>query len=247
MEQTTIYIGTLPDDLPFELVLPDDAQVVGSIVRSDSNTYEIIADTQLEPDAVVDFFTDALPDTWERIEGPVMSPGGFVEREFTGGLFCSDDASLNVNVSTTDGEMSDLRLYIVSPADPYMCEGGAEMAMRDPFMMLPRLETPEGVELLPGSGGGSGGGFPGRRSATSTANLATELPLDELAAAYNSQLEAAGWEQTDSAVSGGVAWSGWTFTDDEGALWGGTFTLTANPTNEGEYTAWLMIQEAGEE
>ena len=245
-EDTTILIGALPDELPFDLPLPNDAQIVGSIVRSDSHSIEIIADSALEPDAVVAFFDDALADGWESAQGGMMPVGGFVENPFTMGQFCYNEgeAALNINASSAPSGMTDIRFYIISPGDAYMCAGGSEMAVQDAFRLLPRLTTPEGVELLPGSGGGGGGGFPGRRSASSTANLTTERPLQDIADDYNAQLVDAGWEQSDSAVSGGVAWSGWTFTDETGARWGGTFTITASPTDDGEYAAWLMIQEA---
>ncbi|MBZ0287409.1 MAG: hypothetical protein K8I30_07330, partial [Anaerolineae bacterium] len=71
------------------------------------------------------------------------------------------------------------------------------------------------------------------------------LPMQDIANAYNAQLEAAGWEAVDSEVGSRIARSGWTLKDMEGKSWAGTFTLTANPAVADQYTAQVTIQEIG--
>ena len=134
--------------------------------------------------------------------------------------------------------MSDIRLY-VSSADNYPCTPDGSFT-QDPYRLMPQLETPEGVTLL---GGGSGwGGSSGFQSVSTQAYLESDLPLEDIAAAYNDQLEDFGWQAAGEENGDKVSWSGWTLEGD-GHIWAGTLTLTASPTAANQYSATLTIQD----
>lgn len=249
-DHVTVYIGSLPDDLPFELPLPDDAQIIGSITHSAFGNTEVIFDTAAGPKDLVTFFTDALSgDAWQANTNMPGMQGGFVQQEISTISFCynTSEAWVTVNSSAVDDGLTDAHIYIASPGDAYMC-GGNEINMAgDAYAMLPELRTPEGVEILPtGISGGGGGGAPGQRSANMSVVLGTERPVADVIADYNTQLEAAGWTNVMMESGVGFAWSGWTFTDETGTIWGGTLTLTANPTAENQFNASITVLETTE-
>lgn len=244
--ESTIYVGSLPKDLRVELELPADMRVIGSVVRPAPAPTEIFLDSSQSPDDVVAFFQDSLSsDEWTLVSD--FPGGGFTTTKSASAFFCSDSLETMFNVNAFGYESgSDTRIYI-SPIDNYACDQrGAESMTYDIYTLLPQLQTPEGVELLQGSGGG-GDGMLGSQSAFTQAFLRSELPLAEITAAYDEQLEAAGWMPVDDEIGDKLAWSGWSITDDEGEIWSGTLTLTASATAPNIYAATLMIQETPDE
>ncbi|MCB9449966.1 MAG: hypothetical protein H6672_00915 [Anaerolineaceae bacterium] len=243
-----VYVGSLPDDLPFDLPLPEDARLIGSITHSVYTSTEIIFDTAVSPKDLVAFYTENLPgDAWRANTNLPVPQGGFVQQETSIGNFCSTTGEfwMTINSTAMDGELTDAHIYISAPGDPSTCGGNEINMATDAFTMLPELRTPEGVEILPqvSSGGGGGGGF-GQRYASMGVVLGTERPLADVLTDYNVQLEGAGWHNVMAESGTGFAWSSWTITDESGVIWGGTLTITASPTSENEFSATITVAEA---
>jgi hypothetical protein len=238
--ETIIQVSSLPEDLPFELDLSDDMRVIGSIQRGVSSPTEIYIDSGQPPEAVISFFAERFSsEEWKLVDG--FPGGGFTTTPSDSAFYCNETLNTLVSINAFGyGEgMSDMRLYI-SPADNYPCAGADGSFTQDPYRLLPQLETPAGVTLLQGGNGGGGGS--GFQSVSTQAYLESDLPLEDIAAAYNEQLEAFGWQAMGAESGEKLSWSGWTVEGD-GQTWAGTLTLTASPTAANQYSATLSIQE----
>lgn len=82
-----ILIGSLPDDLPIDLPLPEGARVVATVMESSAFTL-VILDALQTPDEVEAFYAQSLADLgWQP--APEHQPGGgFVPSGDSGGRFC---------------------------------------------------------------------------------------------------------------------------------------------------------------
>jgi hypothetical protein len=231
--QASVRIGQLPEDLPFEVRVPDATQVLGTVFNSDAfyTSYQVIATSNLSPDDVKAFYDSAYAGEMWAAATQGYQPGGFIERPSAYQAYCfnQSEAILNMNAVAMEDGATDLRLYINMPGDAYACGGTPpeQPPHPDPYAKLPTLQTPQGVTLVPGSVGG--GGRPGFMSAASTALLDTARSLDDFGPEYFAQLEAQGWTAVQTGVAEGSAWSTWTFTDEDGLSWIGMFNLTAYP------------------
>jgi hypothetical protein len=65
--------------------------------------------------------------------------------------------------------------------------------------------------------------------ANSEAVLITELDSSTLASHYTSQLKEAGWTCRAEGQAEGLAWSTWTFHDEDGQLWQGLLFAVEMP------------------
>lgn len=239
--EATVQVGSLPGDLPFELDLSADMRVIGSVQRGAPSPIEIFIDAAQPPENVIRFFeTRFTGEDWKLVDG--FAGGGFITTTSDSAFYCNETLNTLVSIYAFgygDG-MSDARLYL-SPADTYTCASADASDTQDPYRLLPQLQTPDGVKLLQGVGGGSGGaGFP---SVSMQAYLESDLPLEAITAAYNEQLEAFGWEPIGEESGEKLSWSGWTLKDGNSQTWAGTLTLTASPTTANQYSATLAIQE----
>lgn len=227
----TIYIEELPTDLPFELPIPEGASIIGTSERS---TYaDILLDTDLEPLAVRDFYREALSGENWRDVSLNMQGGGFQSGPVDA-QFCYQDmeAQLNVFASKNASGSTDIRLYVQDEADPYLCAtSGGEIRrplINDPYRLIPPLSTPEGVTIRDTGSGGSGSRPTGPTSAFQAATLETELTPQEIAEAYNTQLEGHDWTLLSAGSDEAIAWSIWTVEDEEQTTWAGTLIIHAN-------------------
>ncbi len=250
----TVLIGEIPETLPLALPIPEDARIIGSIMREEGIIGSEIMLQSSEPfGEVLAWFTEAMAaENWNRVEVPMYPNNGFTNNDVQGVQFCNSrqDAMILLEARAA-GTGSDLHMYVYNYADASMCDpvGEAAFMMSDPYLLLPQLLTPDGVKLIPSHGGGSGGGgsVPGYRSASNTVFLESELPLADITSAYQEQLNALGWQASGAETGEKSAWSGWTFNDEDGKVWGGTLTMVASQTGAGEYLATIMVQEIPDE
>jgi hypothetical protein len=242
--EVRILAGQLPEDLPTELAMPRDAEVVGSVARGDQSV-EIILDVPGEPQSVLDAYGERLVAAgWRepKLEGP--SEGGFVPADGAfANAFCREEGEPYMTVSAfslDNGDMSDVRLSLNSgPQDYSPC---AQSSPGGPPMtegLIPRLEAPRDARMTEG---GEGGG--GSDSWYSSSTLETAMSVADLEEHYRDQLEAAGWNREDRGASGPVAWSTWTFTDD-GDRWSGVFLALDVPGEEDGRFVYVRIQRPG--
>jgi hypothetical protein len=231
---STVVIGVLPQNLPFELPIPDETHIIGSIVGGQDPGIEIIADSELPIHEVVAFYDGVLTEAndWRTLD-PV---GGFVQ-EGKLGLFCYGQAGTSLSLIVYPTHPTELRFTIGVAGDMNYCNVPTGMP-RDAMTIMPRLVSPQGVVLMSSTGGGGSNGG----SAHMWVMLTSALPIDEIAATYQVQFEAAGWQQASREAGENFLWSAWTFTSADGTRWNGTFTLTGMA--EGGYTASIIIREA---
>lgn len=117
-----------------------------------------------------------------------------------------------------------MSLQVGQPYTPYLMLGSGPGQGLIPALTAP----PDSVLHASGGGGGSDD------SAYNTADLETELTPSELAAYYQPQLEAAGWQRIRQSESEYVAWSAWRLTDDSGMEWSGSLMVSTSPASAGD-------------
>jgi hypothetical protein len=245
-EQPVAYVGQLPDNLPFELPLPDGAHIIGSVFYGKPGHTQIILDTQQTPDEVIQFFRDTLTTSdWAALSQDGVGFGGFVSQPWTQASFCyqGDKALLHVTVQGA-AIPTNVDINVIVPADTTACVGaGAGTAPGEPYKLLPQLQTPEGVRLIPNGDTGGFMGAPGSPYAAVSTVLASDLPVSKIAAAYNEQLKTAGWQLISQESGAKTAWSGWTLEGSQGKTWMGSLVLIANPIIKNQYTAQVIIEK----
>jgi hypothetical protein len=237
-QTVTVWVGELPEEM--DASAPEGATIVGAVVTD--NVYypnsRIFLETNLAPEAVIDFYTNAL-EGWELVPASYGGPIGFVDQNYgTYATFCSTEQALNVNAQ--GHEDGNTTIFIdIYPAYGGSCQGGYPPKGDDAYRYLPVLTTPEGITLATPMGGGGGGGPV--LSASADALMRSELPLEAIAAAYNAQLQSTDWTLVSQSATDLVAASTWTFSDDQDRIWGGILTFVANPTVPGEYVARVVV------
>ena len=218
-----MLVGELPSDLPADVPIPEDAEVIGSIVRSDKYTMiQIMLDAPQEPDEILEFYRDYLTEKgWQEMKQP--SSSGFVSPMMRSRVnFCYEGKiSLSMSAYTTEeGKPTDVRLYVSD--DPQSCKAYTEEPVRPGAGdVLPALMAPEGAIQR---GGGGGGGSDRRYS---QATLETSLSIDELHTHYRAQILEAGWDLREEGSKGTVAWSTWSFADESDNDWVGLLLVRA--------------------
>jgi hypothetical protein len=191
--------------------LPHGTRVTGSVVRRPMGEVASVAAyvaSALDPKA----FGDAVRALYEadgyRSAPPQSGPmGGFRPsgmRSMTGGILCRGEDGpwiQSTGRAVTGGSES---VIVWNGPIP----GGGPCSPRSHGMpypdVLPPLDAPEGVDLLPGGGYGGGGG-----SWTTGGAAFSKLNARELVDAFSAQFEAAGARSLGSGGDGVVAWSQW--------------------------------------
>ncbi|MEJ2556047.1 MAG: hypothetical protein P8186_07450 [Anaerolineae bacterium] len=234
-EEIQILVGKLPPALPIELSLPEKARVIGSLVRGDHDV-QIVLDVDQPADAVVAFYRAQLePAGWQEFDWPVR-PGGF---GYGWVMFCQSrrGPSLTVSAFEAEGAWTDIRLNLQTDRRQSPC-AVPDRAYGRMMSPIPNLRAPAGARMYWGGSSGGGGG----NSWHSTATLETGLEAAALAAEYNQQLQAAGWETVDQERAGSSAWSTWRFRDDEGDTWAGTLLILDAPGKADRRVAYLYVE-----
>lgn len=242
-DKAVVYVGTLPDNLPFDLPLPEGARTIGSVFYGSSSFTQIILDVPQTPDEVMQFFQAALSSGgWSSLDAQ-SSPSGFVLQPWRDAYFCyqGDKAFFRVNAQGTQAP-ADVSLYITAPADTTACVGaGAGAAPGLPYTLLPQLQVPDGVTVVPDDRIQSLG-TPEHTYAAISAVLSSQLSVAKIADAYHAQLTDIGWHLVSQEVGDKMAWSGWTLQDADGKTWAGTFMLIPNTAAEDQYAAQVMVE-----
>lgn len=228
--ELSFYPGKLPDGLPVEVPIPDDAELIGSMVRGENEGFQVILDVPGKPENIVEFYREQLTEagwvekTEERRPG---RGGGFTSTAFGPNAFFSryenkgPALSINIHAPEENAPLG-VRLGLEQEYRPRPLHRGPEV--------LPVLEPPEGVRQRR-SGGGSHHGDE-YSSEDSEAILETGLDLGDLEAHYRDQLREAGWELQGKDVGKAYAVSSYTFTDEGGNPWKGLLVIHAVGENK---------------
>jgi hypothetical protein len=236
-QDITVYIGSVPNDIPYDLPTPDDARIIGSITGNWVD-YMLIFDTSLTGDVVQDFYAQALKEEgWQ--EAPMNPGGGFTSQSdlFKGYCYGENKAFLNVETPSISAAATGIRLSLDVTPDSYMCNANPNTGASHENL-IPQLKAPKGV-LVQGGGAGSSD-----RDANISANLKGDLSAAEIADFYNEQLLAAGWKMQNSGDGEGAAWSRWTFQDDEATNWSGALMIVEISIENNSLFAMVTIEKS---
>ncbi|HLF91448.1 MAG TPA: hypothetical protein VI451_21060, partial [Anaerolineales bacterium] len=81
-DHITIYLGSLPPEMPYSLPLPDGARLVASVQQTRFEVLQLILDAPMPEDAITAFYEAALPKAgWQAVSN-YGSGGGFVSADF---------------------------------------------------------------------------------------------------------------------------------------------------------------------
>lgn len=240
-----LLVEQLPDNMAIPVPLPEKSQVLGTLIHGPENI-DIVLDSELSPDAVLSFYKERMAEMgWNELE--MMGPmhGGFMHSRYPGFVhhttFCQGADGPGLTLNTIEGKQqgSDIRLHLAFGSEYSPC---AQIHQRHQRMhrglhdLIPPLLPPAGAKQY--GGGGSGGGV---GSWHTTASLETDLDLATLLAHYSQQLEKGGWSRTGEGFSGPLAWTTWTFQDEDKENWSGLFFILKMPGKEREHALEVRI------
>jgi hypothetical protein len=234
-----IMIGLLPEDLPFELPIPESSRIIGSIVRGDPAGTEIILDVPLNSEEVISFYHEALIEEGWAVPPEQAYSDGFVSAPWPSHTLCYNDDEVVLNLSAVEipDEPTDVRIHIQSPAHYSVCDPEGVYGMDESYGLIPSLKPPPGALFL------SGGSGSGQDEASATASLKTDLTVEDLANHYGMQLSEEGWTPGERGTSEQVSWSSWTIKDEDGDEWGGVLIILESPTDPEKRYTWFQIDK----
>jgi hypothetical protein len=222
---TTVLVGGLPENIGFDLPVPEDSRVIGSIVRGTmEGGTEIILDVGLAPEEALTFYREQLLQAgWEEQTQQGLS-GGFVSGSWPSTTFClgENEAVIFLSAYAQPGLPTELRLNIQEEAQYSACLA-QPMGMDEAMPLIPSLVSPPDSLIQ------SGGGSSGEGMAETSAVLKTELSMGALAQQYAAQLIEAGWNPLAQDEGPELAWSFWSVADAEGQDWSGLLLIYKSP------------------
>lgn len=237
-DEVNVHVGKLPPTLGFELPLPDDGKVVGSLSWGTSR-HQIIVDTALLPDEVLEFYTERLAaigyEPW-RMPGSrgFLSPEGDFQR-----TFCHDlsDTELRITASNTDRRFTDLRIHVSKDQPHSQCA----QEMPKPAQSSPGQKYMPILNAYPDSNIPSKSGCGHENAYSSQIELRSSASGKEILAHYSRQLLDSDWIELDSGQRDRFYWSIWTFMDDEDRQWEGILYVTESSKDAEKRTVMLQI------
>lgn len=225
-----LIVGGLPDGLPLDLPMPDDATLLGSMTqRSAWEGVTVVLDVSLPKESVAEFYARELGKqgfaVWER-PFPSEPPLGTA-----GVTLCRRDnwAEVGVFAYEAEGKPTEVQIHILT--DPHSIQCAQEYpAISKPFAetLMPTLSLP--VDAQTGYAAMSGNGsYLSTGKASFSTELYTALSVKDIAAHYNAQIEEAGWKLIGQDEDELVARSSWSLTDKFDGEWAGVLLVTAGP------------------
>jgi hypothetical protein len=209
--EVSLTLDGLAAEADGRIRMPNGTRITGSVVRRPTGEVISVAayvTSALDPKA----FGEAVRSLYEadgfrpapQQAGPMgaFRPSGL--RGMTGGILCRGEDGPWIQSSARAVAGGSESVIIWNGPAP----GGGPCSPRPhgmPFPdVLPPLDAPEGVDLLPGGGYGGGGG-----SWTTSGAAYTKLSARELVDAFSTQFDAAGAGKVGSGGDEIVAWSEW--------------------------------------
>lgn len=246
----TATVGALPSNLPIELTLPPTATVVGGVVRTGEfgGGQIFLSTTESAEDLVALVRTQLLEQGYTvPAQGQMLGSSGQVflsSNEFATSLFlCSPDDAIGINLgAATMADGTEAVMLSINPTSRFGGPCAEDPAGGDAgmFDLLPQLAPPSGA-IVQSSGGGTSSG-PDSISLSASAEIQSELTPADLAAHYEEQLAATGWEQLGTSQTDELTWSAWSFTDDEDVPWTATFYIVRQAGADDSYMATLHAE-----
>lgn len=235
--QPAIYVAAPPDELPFDVPLPEGTVVIGAMVdvymANNGQLYLDVPGTMQEIEA---FFAQAMQDAGFS-PAQMQRSAGFTSGSFNNRAYCSADNQLLINLligEAREGGLAPVNLGW-QEAYPGSCEADPRMMGGIPAV-LPTLQMPSGARVTTAGYGGGGD------QAQSTATIVTSLSAGEIAEAVAEQLTAEGWTQLGSETGDILAVSVWTITDENARAWRGFLAIIAS--DEDTLTALFQVNRS---
>lgn len=245
----TVNIGALPAGLPFEIPVPPNVRVLGSITRTaeGKQAYEIAMDGST-PAEVLAFYNQAFSvNGWSVIQADDTTAGGFSTTAGTLGRYCLNGTEASILVDATSPEPGKNLVNIivrVPVGELYECEAMLVPAGDDPYAVLAgvSLGTPDGVTIVNNTNDGLSYYHSSSNTASKGAVIRSDLPAAQIATGYNDQITKLNWTSVMSESGNNFAISTWTRTAENGKTWKLTFMLSA-AQNAGVYNALLYVED----
>lgn len=232
----------MPKNFPYDLPLPNDANIVGSIAGY-SAEYELLLDTNLTPEEIQEFYAVALVEKGWHVAPSSPDLRGFISQADIYSVYCTQEnkSSLRVGTPFVSETKRGIRLSLDTTIDTYayMCEdsnAGQEYAYEK---LIPQLKAPNGTWIQTSNYNSSDGDM------EITADIYSTLSPADLIKFYNQQLLEAGWQMQNTDNNGGqIARSNWTLKDEQGRKWHGSLTISKTTTESGFLITVLRIEKA---
>ena len=215
-----LLVGQLPDILaPEVLPIPNDVQILGSIVRG-GNSFDIVLESTQTPEAIIAFYEEQLLSSgWQAAQFPA-STWNFTtaeDEEHSPNVFCSDTEGYTLDISTWTlqaNQPTNIYLSMNQPS-PEVMPLACNVSAADTLPPLPTLQLPEGVK--PST---SNSGVEDNFQAFHTdIIIATDLTSEALLSHLSQQFDQAGWTPTERSDSGVQSQASWTVEDEQGQTW----------------------------
>lgn len=235
--------GLLPSGLPLELPLPEEATVIGSLLRHNTEgrilEARVVLDSALSTRDIIAFYEEALlAEGWTGRE--TTPPQGFVPRQADrSARFCASERGpfLQVDTSFARGQPTDVELTLTLANAQRDCAAVAATLIRPLLTLapLPLLNAPAGSDIT------AHGVSQFADQASSSALLVTDQSLNELLSHYEAQLEEDGWRRVDGAITKLGAQSRWTASGGSETDWTALFSIADPADPEGRYFVSLLV------
>jgi hypothetical protein len=224
-QTASLSVGALPEGLPDDFALPDDAQIMGGRVRDGGYwSTTVIATTPRPPETTMDRYGEQLTrQGWRRRQEEPAS-GFQPNREGRGhAVFCRDDSALRISAPSREVEGAYLKVDFQKQAGETCSEDRARFSIEE--APIPSLQSPANASIE-------------RRdtdynssSAVIRAEVESGLSLSGLADHYADELTKEGWEMISQEDGEQVVRRSWQFEDDSGEQWGGILLASRVPNS----------------
>jgi hypothetical protein len=232
---TELIVGRLPDEMPADVPILEDSQVIGALVSEvmGYKGYIVILGSDFPPEQIYDLYDARLRAAgWDKPDwDSFLGRGGFTAGHSIHRMFAyykgDEGPTLHVLAYDVADGSSEVRLNLNTVPQPRQNREQMErMAQMHAFtveQIIPDLKPPRGGWQQPG--GSSGGG----NHWNSNTEMVTEQDASSVAAHYISQLEVGGWIRVGEGQQDGLAWSIWDYVDKEGEPWIGQLFIMERP------------------
>jgi hypothetical protein len=251
-----LWVGQLPPTFSIALELPEQTQVLGSLVREnieEENTEIILFLTvPLSLDRASEYLNEQLhhlgwleASSWKifKAVGFVTSLPERLNQETFNHL--TDGSECTTQFTPVTPNCTDIEIFWrlpSKPADQSQRESMRAMLQTEieicqielSSFSIPTLAQLDQTEVALGAGNSRGLSMSG-------VCILTSLPVTVLANHYDAEMQRAGWQLQVTSQSSDCYFSLWSFTDQKGQLWRGVLNLLTRPERSNQYTASLKI------
>nr|MDJ0635749.1 hypothetical protein [Xenococcaceae cyanobacterium MO_188.B29] len=203
-EELQLIVGKLPDELPVEIPILESSQIIGSKVDPDKRV-TIIFDTEQPKEQVIDFYRQhLLGEGWQEDD---RFKRGFNYYNYAQIFYLSSKGpAITISTYKALDRPTEVSLTI-QPKSRRSQYGNSRFDFRE-YKLIPNLfEPPNSYQKYRASGLNNDYCY-------SLAILKTDLDLSAVADHYIRQLEQV-WQLDDRGQTSPVAWSTWTFEDQD--------------------------------